>query len=113
MILGRTFYALRQKGTDRFLTMDTRHRGTGVTHREPSEDGVPFLYLTERGANQALKLWKKGALTVRWVGGGSMFSDDGPEEDWQTHPIPGRDEIEIEVTALTLAEKCETVAPTS
>jgi len=97
----RSLFAIREKGTDRFLP---DLPGRGYTHTEPTEGKMPRYFPAKRNARLALGAWLKGAATTDLA------------TDWETaavedcgisyRPVPGRLADKMEIVEFNLIEVC-------
>jgi hypothetical protein len=95
-----TFYAIREKGTMKFLP---ENFGRGYTHTEPCAGPQPRLLTSHKAAHLALTAWCKGAATV------------DKSTDWESgyteitglsySPIEGRSKDKMEIVEVDLVLK--------
>lgn len=90
-----TFYAIRQKGTQKCLP--ELGRG-GKTWLEPVIGLPPRLFCDERAAKVALTWWLRGITTVTRTRDWDGYYD----EAWHTEPEPHRKAEDMEVIPITL-----------
>ena len=95
------FYAIREKGTNRYLP----EVGRGYTHSEPEAFSVPRLFLDKAGAKRALTWWRKGATTVTHTKSTSIeWMGYEYDEDWHTEEKPDRQTVPMEIVTFMMQE---------
>lgn len=97
-----TYYAIREKGTQRYLP---ERWGTGYTQAEPSAGPQPRLLQTERAAHLALTAWAKGRAHRVFVtrgGGGILDIPDEYPAGVDYDPVEGRSRDKMEIVPVKL-----------
>jgi hypothetical protein len=97
-------YAIREKGTDKYLPQLKNKRG--YSHYEPLPNGGklgPRLFMSRHAATVALTVWKKGKVEA--------VIYDGEHDHNKTVPVPGRKGLEMEVVEFVLIESAKLEVP--
>lgn len=94
-----TFFAIREKGTRKYLP---EVYGRGYTHAEPCAGPQPRLFSTEHAAKIALTCWLKGRADTRT----STDWETGRTEDTGVDylPVAGRSRDKMEIVELSLLQ---------
>ena len=91
------FFAIRHKPTSGFLPAG---RSRGYTHDMPGINIVPRLFVSKRGAQQALRCWLKGDWVGKKSSGYSSPFGDSEYEEWIEVPdVPPTDRATDRVPA--------------
>lgn len=93
-----TFYAIREKGTLKYLSTTATNRGH--THSEPCAGPQPRLFPHPRAARLALTAWLKGRAAVSY----STDWETGHQEEYglEYTPDPARTADRMEIVAISL-----------
>ena len=116
MALTRTEYAIRIKGTQRYLPRPQRRDGRGGSHLEPIDFADPSSwpkgyekdmqirsYSDERAAKCMLSSWLKGGVGCHR--GGGVYDDDYYEDQYIIpKPHRRREDMEIVKIQITLPD---------
>jgi hypothetical protein len=101
-----TVWAIRVKGTKKYLPDRGKRWGRGHTFDEPVhiEDGVqsPRLFLSERGAIQAMHAWYRGKYSLKKS---TDFMTGDVDFEFDIESIPERLEIKLEVVEIMLSTR--------
>lgn len=95
-------YAIKLKGTDKYLPILWRHR-SGFSHTEPTNEQLPRLFPTLRSAQNALTAWLQG----HWRQETNRSGFDGEDVDVYTVPyesVEGRKRENMEIVKMEIKE---------
>lgn len=101
------FYAIRLKGTNKYLPMLERQYGHSFAEPVSIDEKPPRLFFTERSAKAALSSWLLGHHKKTRCGyNSSYYDDDGGYEEWiDIIPQPNRQRDKMEIAIFYASEK--------
>lgn len=101
MTVLATLYAIRQKGTLKFLPNTATNRGH--TYSEPVAGPQPRLFDRRRSAAVALKAWAKGHATpIMDIDYGEFGERYDSQRGVDYSPVEGRNADDMEIVEVTL-----------
>ena len=101
--MGSLYYAIRVKGTDRFLpSLQNKGGKRNATSMEPVSDLPPRLFKKKHHADTSLGWWLEGITRNQYIYDNGMDGDGG---DWELVTRPAlhpRREEDMEVVTVRL-----------
>ena len=97
----RVYYAIKHVPSGALLPLPPE-LSHGFTRVEPSDKGVPRLFLSEVTAQRALGQWLRGAVTLRTYGTGEDY-----ETEFSVEQKPARKPEDMLVVAVRVTSRRE------
>lgn len=99
------FFAIRKRGTQKFLPVLPANYRAGYTWTEPTDELPPRLYKSATGAKIGLRMWLSGGMKKDWgTTSGFSFGMDPPEpsESIEIVKKPERKAEDMEIVPVVL-----------